>query len=150
MTYLDGKTIRYFYGEPSLLGSSMIAYAPDTPVKALTGKEDENGVRVGSYSYSTYGFANATTGPAGASAQNITYASDYYNANRIYSATVRDPLSTSRTYSFSKMGRINVLTQVSQPKIGGGTSNHDRTYDSQANVSSAPTSIATRSVTPTT
>ena len=71
VTYLDRKTIRYFYGEPSLLGPSMIAYAPDTPVKALTGKEDENGVRVGSYSYSSYGFANATTRPAGAGAQNI-------------------------------------------------------------------------------
>ena len=136
VTYLDGKTTRYFYGEPALMGPSMVGYAPNVLVNGLTGREDESGVRVGSYSYSTYGFANSTAGAVGANAYAITYTSDYYNANRIYSVSVRDPISTSRTYSFSKIARINSLTRVSEPKIEGGVSNQDLTYDTQANVSS--------------
>ena len=132
VTFPDGKTRVYFYAEATQIngGSACATPAPNLP-NVLTGLQDENGARYGTWAYDC--LARATSSQHAAGAEQFTI--DYQNGFRI----VTDPLGTARTVNFTVTRILGVArgTGTIQPAEGGsGTSSTAFSRDANGNVSS--------------
>lgn len=83
--------------------------------KAVTGIVDQNGVRLATYTYDTYGAAVKTVRAGNVSTYEVTYPSVPNGFT-----TVKDPLGTSRSYSYRR--KNGGLAIVSSSLVSGGYS----------------------------
>jgi RHS repeat-associated protein len=122
VTYPDNKTKTYLYNEQ--------AYTANTNLPtALTGINDENGIRFATYKYDAQGRAISTEHAGGVDKYELNYTSPTLQT------IVTDPLGTSRTYNFTTILGVIKNTGVSQPCPScGGTSAQSSTYDANGNV----------------
>lgn len=108
--YPDGKARVYVYNEQAYTTFTNLPYA-------LTGIIDENGARFASFRYNSAGQVVSTSHIAGGLDVNtytVTYATQ--------SATVIDPLGTTRVHSFQTIAGSAKSTGISQPCQSCGTS----------------------------
>jgi YD repeat-containing protein len=132
ITFPDGRTRTYFYGEPAQInsGAACSTPAPNLP-NALTGLQDENGVRFATWTYDCLGRATSTEHASGAERYAFTY-----NANN---RVIVDPLGTSRTLTLTPQRILGVAhgTGITQPAAGGaGSVSNAVSYDANGNVAS--------------
>ncbi|WP_143684779.1 DUF6531 domain-containing protein, partial [Variovorax sp. KK3] len=116
VAYPDGKTRRFFYEE------SMFP-------QALTGIADETGARWATFTYDAQGRAIGTELAAAADRYQVSYAG-------AGSATVTDPLGTSRRFSY---GTANGVFAVRGGSLPSGTGERDaatRTQDANGLITS--------------
>jgi RHS repeat-associated protein len=102
---------------------------------ALTGLIDENASRLNTWTYDASGLATGSSLAGSVGSYSITRVKDtQYNTT---SATVTDPLGTSRTYNFQTILGVVKTTGVDQPCPScGGTQSQATTYDANGNVAS--------------
>jgi RHS repeat-associated protein len=137
VSYPDGTSRAYEYNESANTGGANLP-------TALTGVTDENNVRFATFQYKqlTSGggllsaFAVSTQHAGGVDNYSLTYNSGAYYGYGITSATVTDPLGTSRTHSFSSILSYNQDTSASQPAASGsGTVTESWSHDTNGNIS---------------
>jgi RHS repeat-associated protein len=129
VTYPDGSSKTYWYNESANTNNTNLP-------TALTGITDENGVRFATFQYNSGGYAVNTQHAGGVESYTFTYPSPSptsYGTN--YSATVIDPLGTSRSYTFGfDSPSHNMDTGQTQPAASGsGNVTQSETYDSHGN-----------------
>ncbi len=130
VTYPDGKTKTYLYGES--------AYTPGANLPhALTGIIDENGTRYATYWYDAQGRAYQEEIAPNLN-QGIDKAQLAYNVDgsgNPISTVVTDPLGTTRTYNFTTVLGVVKSTGNTQPGGSGcGAASLSQTYDPNGNV----------------
>lgn len=135
----DSNTYQYTYNTPGYLisvtypGNTTRLYHYENINSAscnttLTGITDELGIRYATYAYDSECRVIGTEHVGGVDHYSVTYGTN--------TATVVDPLNTSRTYNFTNILGITKNTGVSQPCTGcGGNASQSRTYDTNGNVS---------------
>lgn len=116
VTYPDQSVRRYLYEEPRLPWG-------------VTGIVDERGIRI-----STYGY-DLTTGNA--KTTQLAGGVNNYTVTGTTLAFVTDPLGAVRNYQFTPVGSVPgyLLTDRTQPRIGGGYTDESYQYDANGNVS---------------
>ena len=120
VTQRDSSVRRYLYGE----ASSFPAYGP-MRMAAMTGKQDELGMRVGTYRYDGSGLAISTESAGGV------------NKYQVSSNGYIDPLGTSHGAQVTLAAGLNRIAGWYQPAGAGcGPSYSSIGYDSYANVTS--------------
>ncbi len=127
VTYPDTKTRGYSYNESAYTASTNLP-------NALTGITDERGTRYATFSYDTHGRGVGTQHAGGVDSFSLSYASTSPGAT----ATVVDPLGTTRTYGFSSTVSASYLRDNSQQQpnsSGSGTVTQGQLFDSNGNVS---------------
>jgi YD repeat-containing protein len=123
VSFPDGHQKRYWYNEP--------AFNPNAQANVLTGITDENGNRIGTYTYDGAGYAIRTEAAGGVNGYDFNYFSPGYGTS------VTDPLGTHRTYSFATINNAIQLTSLSQPAgAGSSAASSTITYDANGNISS--------------
>ena len=132
VTFPDGKTRVYYYAEAAQIngGSACSTPSPVLP-NALTGVQDENGVRFATWTYDCSGRATSTEHAGGVERYAFTYAAG--------ETEVTDPLSTVRTVSIPAQRILGVAytAGTTQPAASGtGEATNVRTRDAQGNLSS--------------
>ena len=132
ITFPDTRTRVYFYGESAHIngGSTCSTPSPALP-NALTGRQDEKGVRLATYAYDCSARVTSTEHSGGVQRYEITYAAT--------DRTVVDPLGTSRTVSVPAARILGVAysTGTTQPSASGtGTTSSASTRDTQGNLTS--------------
>jgi YD repeat-containing protein len=139
MTDPSGQVYDYAYDANNRL--TAVTY-PDTTTKgylyenamyltALTGIVDENGSRFATFQYDAQGRGISSAHGAGADLYSLTYSADG-------SATVINPLGTSRAYAYQEIFSVNKATRVDQP-AGSGTlaaTHSSWVYDAFGNITS--------------
>ena len=135
VTQRDGSVRRYLYGE----ASSFPAYGP-VRMTAMTGKQDELGVRVGTYRYDGSGLAISTESAGGV------------NKYQVASNSYIDPLGTSYSAQVTLAAGLNRIAGWYQPAGAGcGCRRTLRLVTTRMRTSrAAPISRVTRPATPTT
>jgi len=132
ITFPDGRTRTYFYGEAAQINSGAACQNPASNLpNALTGLQDENGVRFATWTYDCLGRATSTEHASGAERYAFTY-----NANN---RVIVDPLGTSRTFNLTPQRILGVAhgTGIAQPAAGGaGSVSNAVSYDANGNVAS--------------
>lgn len=132
VTYPDGKTRTYLYGEPanvSITPAAGVSYA-----HALTGIIDENGNRYASWTYDAQGRATSSEhGPYGSGIDKVSLAYTAPDANGNSTTTVTDVMGTTRTYGFSTILGVVKNTGITGEPCNG--CNAALTYDLNGNVS---------------
>jgi RHS repeat-associated protein len=128
--YPDGSSKTYWYNESANTGGASLP-------KALTGITDENGARYATFQYNSAGLAVNTQHAGGVENYTFNYPYTAYTGQN-YTATVTDPLGTTRTYNFSEDGlSYNLDTGQTQPAASGsGTVTQSETYDTNGNPAS--------------
>ncbi len=133
VTYPDGSSKTYWYNESANTNNTNLP-------TALTGITDENGVRFATFQYNSSGLAVNTQHAGGVESYTFTYSTYHYTTyvGSNYSATVIDPLGTSRSYTFGfDSPSHNMDTGQTQPAASGsGTVTQSETYDSNGNPAS--------------
>ena len=133
ITYPDGSTKTYWYNESANTAGTNLP-------TALTGITDENGVRFATFQYNSSGLAVNTQHAGGVESYTFTYSTYLYatSVGSNYSATVIDPLGTSRSYTFGfDSPSHNMDTGQTQPAASGtGTVTQSESYDSNGNPAS--------------
>jgi YD repeat-containing protein len=132
VTFPDGRTRIYFYNEAAQINAGAACSTP-SPVlpNALTGLQDENGVRFATWTYDCSGRATSTERAGGVERYAFTYAADH--------SVVTDPLGTSRTVDIPVQRILGVAysTGTTQPGASGsGQVSNARSRDAQGNLSS--------------
>jgi YD repeat-containing protein len=132
VTFPDGRTRVYFYNEAAQIngGASCATPSPVLP-NALTGLQDENGVRFATWTYDCEGRATSTERAGGVEHYSFTYTSGQ--------TSVLDPLGTSRTVDIPAQRILGVAysTGTTQPAASGtGQVANARIRDAQGNLSS--------------
>jgi YD repeat-containing protein len=130
LTFPDSTIIQYLYNES--------AYAPTTPQALLTGIIDENDSRFATLSYGSTGLATKEQLNGGNGTYVGTYAVTYStdSNNNVQSATVVDPLNTSRSYGTTPIYYVSRLNALTQPNESGGNATASTAYDANGNLSS--------------
>lgn len=123
VTFPDGLSRTYHYGEPAYTGSSANA------VHRLTGISDELSpgaiVRFATYKYNVYGYAISTEHAGGVEKYSFSYD---------YPTGITDPLGVVRTYSYIKLNSVDLLQYESHPAgAGSNASGASTTYDANGN-----------------
>ena len=141
VTYPDGKTKTYLYGE-----AANVSATPNTGVNyanALTGIIDENGARYATYRYDAAGRAYdeeiapdlGTTLGQQLEHNNLAYTTDA--SGNPTNTVVTDGRGTARTYNFTTILGVVKSTGQSQPGGSGCSASASAlTYDANGNVSS--------------
>jgi RHS repeat-associated protein len=135
VTYPDSTVRTYWYNESGNTGGANLT-------NALTGITDESSTRFATFEYmipttSYVGapFATNTQHAGGVESYSINYpSSDDYG--EIQTATVTDPLGTSRTYNFHLYSNLSYNDDTSQTQpaaSGSGTVTQEEAYDSNGN-----------------
>jgi YD repeat-containing protein len=132
VTFPDGKTRVYFYAEAAHIngGATCATPSPALP-NALTGLQDENGVRFATWTYDCQGRATSSEHAGGVEHHTFTYATDH--------SVVTDPLGTSRTVDIPAQRVLGMAytTGTTQPAASGsGQASNARTRDTQGNLTS--------------
>ena len=130
VTFPDGKTRVYFYAEAAQInsGASCATPSPILP-NALTGLQDEDGVRFATWTYDCDGRATSTEHAGGVE----HYAFTYVTGQRL----VTDPLGTSRTVDITTQRILGIAytTGTTQPAASGsGQVSSARSRDAQGNL----------------
>jgi len=130
VTFPDGKTRVYFYAEAAHINGGATCSNPSPALaNALTGLQDENGVRFATWTYDCDGRATSTERASGAEHYAISYG--------VGIRTVVDPLGTSRAFSLVNVLGVGKVTGTSQPAVSGtGTASNAFSYDTNGNVAS--------------
>jgi YD repeat-containing protein len=111
---------RYLYNEADFTGGANLR-------NALTGIIDENGNRLATYTYDAKGRGIATEYAGGADKYQIAFGTN--------TATITDPLASTRVYSFQTVSGAARLSGVSQPGGAGcAAASNAISYDANANV----------------
>ena len=98
---------------------------------ALTGITDESAVRYATFQYNSAGLAVNTQHAGGVESYTFTY------SNPGYSASVTDPLGTTRSYAFNQTLSYDLDGSQTQPAASGsGTVKQSETYDANGNPAS--------------
>jgi RHS repeat-associated protein len=130
--YPDATSKTYSYNESADTGGSNVPHA-------LTGITDESGVRFATFQYHTGTSVTLPVGTqhaGGVDSYSISYGGYAYYGYPITTATVTDPLGTSRSYSFSQVQTYNQDTGVSQPAASGsGSVSNSWSHDANGNIS---------------
>ncbi|MFZ3017857.1 MAG: hypothetical protein WA056_05315 [Gallionella sp.] len=133
VTYPDGKTRTYLYGEPANVSTTPaagVSYA-----HALTGIIDENGNRYASWTYDAQGRATSSEhGAFGSGIDKVTLAYTAPDANGNSTTTVTDVMGTTRTYNFNTILGVVKNTGITGEPCNG--CNAALTYDANGNVAS--------------
>lgn len=116
VSYPDGKSRGFLYENP------------DRP-RALTGIIDESGARWGTFGYDYQGRAISTELAGGVSRYQVSYPSSN-------SATVVDPLNTSRSYSYANKQGMLAVTSGSLPSAEGEADAASRVQDANGLITS--------------
>lgn len=142
-----GKTIVYGYYSPQFSERLSTVYRPDVNTRrsyfynesmhagasipnALTGIQDENGVRYANYGYDAFGRGVYTEHAGGVDRHSFSYNPDG-------STTVIDPLGAARTYTYTTVQGVRRQIGQSQPAGAGcPASASARTYDANGNIAS--------------
>jgi RHS repeat-associated protein len=104
-------------------------------VNALTGIQDENGVRFETIDYDTLGRAKDSFLAPGVASNTIGLNTFTYNADG--SVTVVDPLSGTSTLTFSTInGVVNAATATQQCSSCGASTSKSRVYDNAGYIQS--------------
>lgn len=132
VTFPDGKTRVYFYNEAAQINGGAACSTP-SPVlpNALTGLQDENGVRFATWTYDCGGRVTSTEHAGGVERYAFSYAADH--------SEVTDPLGTSRTVDIPAQRILGVAysTGTTQgAESGTGQVSNARSRDAQGNLSS--------------
>jgi YD repeat-containing protein len=132
VTFPDGKTRVYYYAEAAQIngGSACSTPSPVLP-NALTGLQDENGVRFATWTYDCSGRATSTEHAGGVERYAFAYAAE--------ETEVTDPLNTVRTVSIPAQRILGVAytAGTTQPAASGtGEAANARVRDAQGNLSS--------------
>jgi len=131
VTYPDGKTRTYLYGE-----TANVSGTPNTGVaytNSLTGLLDEDGNRYASWTYDANGLATSSEhGAFGSGIDHVGLAYVAPDANGNSSTSVTDPRGTARTYTFSTTLGVVKNTGITGPPCNGCTASF--TYDANGNV----------------
>jgi YD repeat-containing protein len=117
VTFPDGHTRTYFYGEAAQINGGTACSSPASNLPhALTGIQDENGVRFATWTYDCQGRATSSEHASGADRYTFTFNPD----NRV----VVDPLGTSRTFNLTSQSILGVAynTGTTQPAASGSGS----------------------------
>ena len=121
VVYPDGASKTYWYNESANTGGTNLP-------NALTGITDESAVRYATYKYNSTGLAVNTQHAGGVESYTFTYPSPGH------SATVVDPLGTSRSYAFQQILSADEDSSQQQPAASGsGTVTQSETYDPNGN-----------------
>ncbi len=121
VTYPGGGQKQYLYREAAHIATNSYGHL-------LTGIVDENGDRYATYKYNSAGKVSQTEHGNGAQRYQFTYGT---------SATIVDPLGTTRTLGKTNIKGFARTTSVSQPCAGcGGAAASALTYDALGNVAS--------------
>ena len=131
VTTPDGRVIRYGYDASARLTSVTYAdgqtrtflYENTSYPQALTGIQDEAGQRWATFAYNNgRGWATSTTLAGGADSYQVDYPSTG-------TATVTDPLGTTRTYTYSTAQGKLAVTSGSRPSNTGQSDAASRVQD---------------------
>lgn len=131
ITTPDGRTIQYGYDTSGRLTgvtypdgqTRAFLYENTSYPQALTGIQDETGQRWATFAYNNgRGWATSTTLAGGADSYQV----DYPSAG---TATVTDPLGTSRTYTYSTNQGKLAVTGGSKPSSTGESDAASRVQD---------------------
>jgi RHS repeat-associated protein len=137
VTTPDGRAIAYAYDSTGRLSSVLypdgkgrnFVYENATVPQGLTGIFDEAGVRWGTFAYDSTGRAISTQLAGSVDSYQVSYPS-------ATSATVVDPLGTSRNYSYgTTLGKLAV-TSSSLPSGEGKSDAADRIQDTNGLITS--------------
>jgi RHS repeat-associated protein len=124
VTYPDRSSKTYWYNESVNTGGTNLP-------TALTGITDESAVRYATFQYNSSGRAVSTQHAGGVD----TYTFNYTSPGS--SATVTDPLGTSRTYQFTQSLSYDLDKNQTQPAASGsGNVTQSETYDANGNPAS--------------
>jgi RHS repeat-associated protein len=120
VTYPDSSSKTYWYNESANTGGASLP-------RALTGITDESGVRFATFKYSSStGLAVNTQHAGGVESYTFSY------PNLGHSASVTDPLGTTRTYAFHQSLSYDQDGSQTQPSATG-TVTQSETYDANGN-----------------
>ena len=124
VAYPDGSSKTYWYNESVNTGGTNLP-------TALTGITDESDTRYATFQYNSSGLAVNTQHAGGVESYTFSYPSPGY------SATVTDPLGTSRTYAFQQSLSYDQDQSQTQPaSSGSGNVTQSETYDANGNPAS--------------
>jgi YD repeat-containing protein len=130
ITFPDGKTRVYFYGESAHINGGATCSTP-SPIlpNALTGLQDENGVRFATWTWGCDGRVTGSQHAGGVENYTFTYGAG--------TRTVVNPLGASREIGVQRTLGIVYATGITQPAASGsGTVANSFTRDAQGNLSS--------------
>ncbi|HEX6530118.1 MAG TPA: DUF6531 domain-containing protein [Burkholderiales bacterium] len=132
ITFPDGRTRVYFYGESAHIngGSACSTPSPVLP-NALTGLQDENGVRFATWTYDCDGRVTSSEHAGGVEHYAFSYAADH--------SVVTEPLGASRTVDIPAQRILGVAysTGTTRPAASGsGNASNARSRDAQGNLAS--------------
>jgi RHS repeat-associated protein len=126
VTYPDGSTRSYAYNESANTAGANLP-------QALTGITDENGIRFATYKFDSRGRGTSTEHAGGVNKYTLSYA----NTSPGATATVVDPLGTSRSFQFQALLTHMKDKSSSQPSASGsGNVSRTYTYDVNGNLTS--------------
>ena len=132
VTFPDGRTRVYFYAEAAQINGGAACSTPSPALpNALTGLQDENGVRFAIWTYDCSGRATSTERAGGVEQYAFTYMTGQ--------TSVVDPRGTTRTVDIPAQRILGVAysTGTTQPSASGsGQVLNARTRDAQGNLSS--------------
>ncbi|HEX6154660.1 MAG TPA: DUF6531 domain-containing protein, partial [Burkholderiales bacterium] len=131
ITFPDGRSRVYFYGEAARINGGATCPSP-SPVlpNALTGLQDENGIRFASWTYGCGGRVTSSEHAGG-----VEHYSFLYGEPRV----MVDPLGTTRTMGITlpRILGVGYSTGTVQPSVSGtGQVSTANTRDAQGNLTS--------------
>ena len=122
--YPDNTSKTYWYNESANTGGASLP-------NALTGITDESSVRYATFQYNSSGLAINTQHAGGVESYTFSY------PNPGYSASVTDPLGTTRSYVFNPSLSYDLDGSQTQPAASGSsTVSQSETYDGNGNPAS--------------
>ncbi len=123
VSYPDGRTRKYVYGEAAYTGGASLT-------SALTGIIDENGQRFATYRYAATAKVVGSEHAGGAERVSLTYQSDSLTQ-------VSDALQTARQYEFEMAFGVKRNVAIRQPCVDcpAGVAERTTAYDASGNVS---------------
>lgn len=131
VTFPDGKSRVYFYGESAQINGGAACSTPASGlVNALTGLQDENGVRFATWTYNCESRITGSAHALGADGMVFTYGQD--------SRIVTDARGTQRTINIMpRILGVAYAADTTQPAASGtGNATKANTRDVQGNLSS--------------
>jgi len=121
VVYPDSASKTYWYNESANTSGANLP-------NSLTGITDESAARYATFKYNSAGLAVNTQHAGGVESYTFTY------PNPGQTATVVDPLGTSRSYTFQQILSADQDTSQQQPAASGsGTVTQSETYDANGN-----------------
>lgn len=122
VTYPDGQSRNYVYGEAAKTGNSSQPFA-------LTTIRDENGIQIAGFTYNSSGELVGNETAEGIAKNTVSYSSGV--------ATVKDPVGATKRYSFSTYQGVSKLFYFTQPSPSGtGDVGTRLGYDVNGNINS--------------